>query len=44
MAAKQAEIVHEGIRYDLEVDTTDTGPADCARTIADRVVATGAGA
>jgi len=34
MAAKQAAIVHQGVAYDLEVDTTSTGSADCARTIA----------
>lgn len=34
MAAKQAEVVHEGVAYDLEVDTTHTGSGDCARTIA----------
>ena len=39
MAAKQADIVHQGVRYDLDVDTTATGPADCARTIADRIIA-----
>ena len=39
MAAQQAEIVHKDVRYDLEVDTTDTGPDDCARMIAAHVVA-----
>jgi chloramphenicol 3-O phosphotransferase len=34
MAAQQADVVHKGVRYDLNVDTTDTDPADCARTIA----------
>lgn len=34
MAAKQADVVHEGVTYDLVIDTTSTGPADCARTIA----------
>ena len=37
MAARQAEIVHEGVRYDLEVDTTGTDTAACARTIATRI-------
>ena len=37
MAAQQADIVHKGVCYDLDVDTTDTDPADCARTIADRI-------
>jgi chloramphenicol 3-O phosphotransferase len=40
MAAKQADTVHHGVRYDLDIDTTDTGPADCARTIAGRIIAT----
>jgi chloramphenicol 3-O phosphotransferase len=34
MARKQAGIVHEGVRYDIEVDTTYTESIDCARTIA----------
>jgi len=34
MAAQQADIVHKDVRYDLDVDTTGTDPADCARTIA----------
>lgn len=33
MAALQADVVHQGVVYDLEVDTTDTGSADCARII-----------
>ncbi|MEV4944958.1 chloramphenicol phosphotransferase CPT [Streptomyces sp. NPDC053755] len=37
MAALQAEVVHEGVRYDLEVDTTRTESLDCARAIAARV-------
>lgn len=37
MAASQAELVHEGVRYDLEVDTTRTESLVCARTIAARV-------
>jgi len=37
MAALQAEVVHEGVVYDLEVDTTHTESLDCARTIAARV-------
>lgn len=37
MAAKQAETVHEGVRYDLEVDTTETDPERCARVIAARL-------
>ncbi|MGC4964917.1 chloramphenicol phosphotransferase CPT [Streptomyces globisporus] len=34
MAAAQAEKVHEGVSYDLEVDTTHMEPLACARTIA----------
>ena len=38
MAASQAEAVHEGVVYDLEVDTGQTEALDCARAIAVRVV------
>ncbi|QOV37269.1 chloramphenicol phosphotransferase CPT [Streptomyces ferrugineus] len=34
MAALQADVVHQGVRYDLEVDTTHTESLECARTIA----------
>ncbi|MDW8806004.1 chloramphenicol phosphotransferase CPT [Streptomyces scabiei] len=34
MAEAQARLVHEGVRYDLEVDTTHTESLDCARAIA----------
>ncbi|MFG2334255.1 chloramphenicol phosphotransferase CPT [Streptomyces sp. NPDC048604] len=37
MAATQADLVHEGVSYDLEVDTTHVESLDCARTIAARV-------
>ena len=37
MAAIQAEIVHQGVAYDLEVDTTHTPALDCARVIADSI-------
>ncbi|MGR4880182.1 chloramphenicol phosphotransferase CPT [Streptomyces sp. LARHCF249] len=37
MAALQAGVVHEGVVYDLEVDTTRTESLVCARTIAARV-------
>lgn len=37
MAALQAHVVHEGVGYDLEVDTTHTESLVCARTIAARV-------
>lgn len=36
-AARQADVVHEGVSYDLEVDTTHTESLACARTIAARV-------
>ncbi|MER6531820.1 chloramphenicol phosphotransferase CPT [Streptomyces sp. NPDC001508] len=34
MAAAQAEVVHRGVVYDLEVDTTRSEAMECARTIA----------
>jgi chloramphenicol 3-O phosphotransferase len=34
MAAAQADVVHEGVDYDLEVDTTHAESLVCARTIA----------
>lgn len=34
MAALQAEVVHEGVAYDVEVDTTATTTLECARAIA----------
>jgi chloramphenicol 3-O phosphotransferase len=37
MAGSQAELVHQGVRYDLQVDTTHTEALDCARAIAARV-------
>ncbi|MEV5974123.1 chloramphenicol phosphotransferase CPT [Streptomyces sp. NPDC051921] len=37
MAAQQAEIVHEGVVYDLEVDTSRTESLECARAIAAHV-------
>jgi chloramphenicol 3-O phosphotransferase len=37
MAESQAELVHRGVRYDLEVDTTRTEALECARTIAAHV-------
>lgn len=38
MAASQADAVHQGVVYDLQVDTTHTEALDCARTIAARVL------
>lgn len=37
MAASQAEVVHRGMTYDVEVDTTGTSTTDCAQVIADHV-------
>ncbi|MFD5318111.1 chloramphenicol phosphotransferase CPT [Streptomyces sp. NPDC127098] len=37
MARSQAELVHRGVAYDLEVDTSHTGASECARLIAARV-------
>jgi chloramphenicol 3-O phosphotransferase len=37
MAASQAELVHLGVVYDLQVDTTHTEALDCARAIAAHV-------
>jgi chloramphenicol 3-O phosphotransferase len=38
MAASQAEIVHKGVTYDVEVDTSHTESLECARIIAAHVV------
>ena len=37
MAASQAEMVHRGMVYDLQVDTTHTEALECARAIAAHV-------
>jgi chloramphenicol 3-O phosphotransferase len=37
MAASQAEIVHAGVVYDLEIDSGHLAPIDCARIIAARL-------
>jgi chloramphenicol 3-O phosphotransferase len=37
MATSQAEIVHKGVAYDVEVDTSRTEALDCARAIAAHV-------
>ncbi|MEU6392857.1 chloramphenicol phosphotransferase CPT [Streptomyces sp. NPDC046939] len=37
MAARQAELVHKGVTYDVEVDTTHTESLTCAREIARHV-------
>lgn len=38
MAASQAEIVHAGVTYDVEVDTSRAESIECARIIASKVV------
>ena len=37
MAASQAELVHRGVVYDLQVDTTHTEALECAQAIAARL-------
>jgi chloramphenicol 3-O phosphotransferase len=37
MAASQAELVHQGVVYDLQVDTAHTEALECARAIAAHV-------
>lgn len=37
MAASQADVVHDGVFYDMEVDTTNTESLECARAIAARI-------
>lgn len=37
MAASQADVVHRGVTYDIEVDTTRISAADCARLIVDHL-------
>jgi chloramphenicol 3-O phosphotransferase len=37
MAASQADVVHQGVVYDLEVDTTRAESMECARVIAAHV-------
>jgi chloramphenicol 3-O phosphotransferase len=37
MAALQADLVHRGVIYDVEVDTSHTESLDCARAITARV-------
>ena len=37
MAASQAEVVHQGVTYDLQVDTTHTEALECAQAIAARL-------
>ncbi|WP_090946131.1 chloramphenicol phosphotransferase CPT [Nonomuraea jiangxiensis] len=37
MAESQADLVHHGVHYDVEVDTTHTEAMECARAIAARL-------
>jgi chloramphenicol 3-O phosphotransferase len=37
LAVRQAEAVHRGVRYDVEVDTTHAEPVTCAEAVAARV-------
>ncbi|MEV6641741.1 chloramphenicol phosphotransferase CPT [Amycolatopsis sp. NPDC051371] len=37
LATRQAGLVHRGVRYDLEVDTTHAEPMTCAKAVAARV-------
>ncbi|MET8532073.1 chloramphenicol phosphotransferase CPT [Streptomyces sp. NPDC005065] len=37
MAVSQADAVHRGVLYDLEVDTTHTESMECARTVVTQV-------
>jgi chloramphenicol 3-O phosphotransferase len=38
MAAAQAEMVHQGVNYDLEVDAGALSPLECAKRIQARAV------
>lgn len=40
MAAAQADLVHQGVRYDLEIDTTHAEPMESARLIAAHLLGT----
>lgn len=33
MATAQADVVHQGVYYDIEVDTTDSSALECAQRI-----------
>lgn len=41
MARRQAELVHDGVVYDVVVDTTHTSPPACARAVIARLNADG---
>ncbi|RLQ93697.1 chloramphenicol phosphotransferase [Falsibacillus albus] len=38
MAASQATIVHEGMHYDLKVDTTKASTEECVRMIIEKII------
>ena len=38
MARDQAERVHQGVRYDMVVESDDVDPSDCARAVLSRIV------
>jgi chloramphenicol 3-O phosphotransferase len=38
MAAKQARLVHQGMVYDMEIDTTHTSPEDAAQFIINHMI------
>lgn len=37
MATSQADLVHRGVIYDVEVDTTSTSASDCAQLVLDHI-------
>ncbi len=37
MAASQADVVHQGVVYDLQVDTAHSEALECARVVAARL-------
>jgi chloramphenicol 3-O phosphotransferase len=39
MATLQSHLVHQGVVYDMQVDTTRTSTVDCARLVVDRIAA-----
>ncbi|HUB15362.1 MAG TPA: chloramphenicol phosphotransferase CPT [Acetobacteraceae bacterium] len=41
MAAQQADVVHQGVTYDLVIDSTNATPSACAQMIVDRLATMG---
>ena len=41
MAESQAQVVHDGVAYDVVVDSADTMPEECAATIVSRLSSSG---